>query len=116
MKYQNYKPKFNVRKAIQDKFFEGSYHRVDYAEQFLEQVYKMGSIRRKGKVEDLLKYYDIPFEYDLVGDTVHGHPERMVPAIYIPFKEDIDNGVDIDDVEITDTFLQGLLKDLENKS
>lgn len=113
MKYQNYKPKFNVRKAIKDKFFEGSYHRVDYAENIINQIYKMGGIRRKGKVEDLLKYYDIPFEYDLVGDK-QWNGEKLTPAIYIPFKEDIENGVDIDSVEIEDTFLQALMNDLKN--
>lgn len=110
------KPKFNVRKAIKDFFFEGSFNRVDYAEERLNQIYKLAGIRRKGKIEDLPKYYGITYEMDFVTDRIHGHPEKLVPCIYIPFKEDLleDNTTE-EEEEINDSFLGELIKDLEKK-
>jgi len=103
-----------VIKLVKDFFFEGSFNRVDYAEESLNQIYKLAGIRRKGKIEDLPKYYGIKYEMDFVTDRINGHPERQVPCIYIPFKEDLldNNDTEKEEELKTDTFLDGLFGNL----
>ena len=100
----------SIIRDIKDKFFQGSYYRVDYALELMKRIYIKYNITREPKLEDLRKHFKIEYWQDECRDIVNGHPDNYIPSFYIPFDDEIKQAKK-DDV-LSDELLEALISDI----